>query len=237
MINKKFLSLFGTAAIAASSLVMAASPAQAVNVPIRPAVATVIGVTPIAARTREMVEITVTDIDLSSMPTVEFIHGATTLGAEVLSYSGNASGGDITVLVPDFDWSTIDTSGFTFPMSYVDYTNDLIGSGEIQFDIKVTQGLTNDTLENGFIFAPPVMLGNDFLRAGGCGGEEDDTGIVPMDSIMPWGALAQQVTQINTLANDWHLILPPCVALSVTLLALNFLGDGLRDALDPQSGG
>ncbi len=46
--------------------------------------------------------------------------------------------------------------------------------------------------------------------------------------------LAQQVTQINAIANDWHLVLPPCVALSVTLLALNFVGDGLRDAMDPQ---
>ena len=34
-------------------------------------------------------------------------------------------------------------------------------------------------------------------------------------------------------AYPW-LIIFPGLALSVTLLSLNFLGDGLRDALDPQ---
>jgi ABC-type dipeptide/oligopeptide/nickel transport system permease subunit len=31
-----------------------------------------------------------------------------------------------------------------------------------------------------------------------------------------------------------HYMLFPAIALSVTLLAFNFLGDGLRDAFDPQ---
>jgi oligopeptide transport system permease protein len=30
-----------------------------------------------------------------------------------------------------------------------------------------------------------------------------------------------------------HLLLGPAIALSATVLAYNFLGDGLRDALDP----
>jgi oligopeptide transport system permease protein len=32
----------------------------------------------------------------------------------------------------------------------------------------------------------------------------------------------------------WWLIVFPGLALAVTLLSLNFLGDGLRDALDPK---
>jgi oligopeptide transport system permease protein len=32
----------------------------------------------------------------------------------------------------------------------------------------------------------------------------------------------------------WWLVLFPSLALGATLLALNFLGDGLRDALDPK---
>jgi peptide/nickel transport system permease protein len=32
----------------------------------------------------------------------------------------------------------------------------------------------------------------------------------------------------------WHLILPPAVAIFVTVTALNLVGDGLRDALDPK---
>ncbi|MGA8015307.1 MAG: ABC transporter permease [Candidatus Dormiibacterota bacterium] len=31
-----------------------------------------------------------------------------------------------------------------------------------------------------------------------------------------------------------HIVLPPAIALSVTLLAFNFFGDGLRDAFDPR---
>jgi oligopeptide transport system permease protein len=29
-------------------------------------------------------------------------------------------------------------------------------------------------------------------------------------------------------------VLIPCIALSITMLAFNFIGDGLRDALDPR---
>jgi len=73
---------------------------------------------------------------------------------------------------------------------------------------------------------PQAILQESFLSFLGIG--------VPPD-YPTWGALAQKVTEINLIANDWHLILPPCVALSITLLALNFIGDGLRDAFDPQS--
>ena len=32
----------------------------------------------------------------------------------------------------------------------------------------------------------------------------------------------------------WHLILPPSIAIFITVTALNLVGDGLRDALDPK---
>jgi oligopeptide transport system permease protein len=31
------------------------------------------------------------------------------------------------------------------------------------------------------------------------------------------------------------MVIAPSIALSLTLMAFNFLGDGLRDALDPRS--
>ena len=37
----------------------------------------------------------------------------------------------------------------------------------------------------------------------------------------------------DALADFPHLILIPAALISVTMLAFNFLGDGLRDALDP----
>lgn len=51
-----------------------------------------------------------------------------------------------------------------------------------------------------------------------------------------WGSLAADgVRLLNPIRFDWWLIVFPCLALSLTLLALNFVGDALRDAFDPKS--
>jgi peptide/nickel transport system permease protein/oligopeptide transport system permease protein len=34
--------------------------------------------------------------------------------------------------------------------------------------------------------------------------------------------------------SKWWLLLFPCLLLAITLLALNFVGEGLREALDPK---
>jgi ABC-type dipeptide/oligopeptide/nickel transport system permease subunit len=47
-----------------------------------------------------------------------------------------------------------------------------------------------------------------------------------------WGAMASSGFHAIRLAP--HMILAPALALSLTLMAFNFLGDGLRDALDPR---
>jgi peptide/nickel transport system permease protein/oligopeptide transport system permease protein len=48
-----------------------------------------------------------------------------------------------------------------------------------------------------------------------------------------WGTLmAQGVSQINPIWIYWWVIVFPGGVLVTTLLALNFLGDGLRDAWD-----
>lgn len=39
---------------------------------------------------------------------------------------------------------------------------------------------------------------------------------------------------MNPIYVPWWLIVWPCVGLSVALLCLNFVGDGVRDALDPR---
>jgi oligopeptide transport system permease protein len=50
----------------------------------------------------------------------------------------------------------------------------------------------------------------------------------PMPS---WGIMVAE--GIEALRAYPHAVIAPCAALSLTLLAFNFLGDGLRDALDP----
>lgn len=48
-----------------------------------------------------------------------------------------------------------------------------------------------------------------------------------------WGSLAADgVRALNPIRVDWWLLLFPCAALSMTLLALQFVGDRLRDVMD-----
>ncbi len=47
-----------------------------------------------------------------------------------------------------------------------------------------------------------------------------------------WGSMAAD--GIHSMRIAPHIVLAPAIALSLTLMAFNFLGDGLRDALDPR---
>jgi oligopeptide transport system permease protein len=70
---------------------------------------------------------------------------------------------------------------------------------------------------------PSVMLQESFLSFLGLGVQ------APLAS---WGSLANDGIQ-NIAIFPWQLIFPG-VTMALTLFSLNFLGDGLRDALDPQ---
>jgi oligopeptide transport system permease protein len=71
---------------------------------------------------------------------------------------------------------------------------------------------------------PSVMLTEAFLSFLGLGVQ------APYAS---WGSLASEGI-INVAIFPWQLIFPG-LTMAVTLFSLNFLGDGLRDALDPQT--
>ncbi len=74
---------------------------------------------------------------------------------------------------------------------------------------------------------PAVILDESFLSFLGLGIE---------DPAASWGSLLKDGAQvINPLDSKWWLLLFPAVLMSASLLALNFLGDGLRDAFDPRS--
>jgi peptide/nickel transport system permease protein len=51
--------------------------------------------------------------------------------------------------------------------------------------------------------------------------------------VVSWGVMLQDCLSIQTVAN-YPWLLMPVVLIVVTVLAFNFLGDGLRDAADPQ---
>ncbi|MEO8828209.1 oligopeptide ABC transporter permease [Lapillicoccus sp.] len=49
-----------------------------------------------------------------------------------------------------------------------------------------------------------------------------------------WGGMLQRAQSLTILQGMPWLWLPPGIAIAVTVLAINFVGDGLRDALDPR---
>ena len=52
---------------------------------------------------------------------------------------------------------------------------------------------------------------------------------------LSWGELvAEGVQVVNPIHSYWWLLFWPSALLGITLLSLNFLGDGLRDAVDPR---
>jgi oligopeptide transport system permease protein len=75
---------------------------------------------------------------------------------------------------------------------------------------------------------PTVMLEEAFLSFLGLGVQP------PLAS---WGSLASEgAAAINPVDSMWWLIVFPGALFSITLLALNFVGDGLRDAFDVRGG-
>jgi oligopeptide transport system permease protein len=75
---------------------------------------------------------------------------------------------------------------------------------------------------------PAVIRDESFLSFLGLGIE---------DPAASWGSLLKDGAQvINPIDSKWWLLLFPAGLMSASLLALNFLGDGLRDAFDPRSG-
>jgi len=53
---------------------------------------------------------------------------------------------------------------------------------------------------------------------------------------LSWGQLVSDgVAVVNPVRSYWWLLLWPSIFLGLTLLSLNFIGDGLRDALDPKT--
>ena len=91
----------------------------------------------------------------------------------------------------------------------------------------VARHLVPNTLGPVIVYAtltiPSVMLLEAFLSFLGLGVQ------APLAS---WGSLAADGIQ-NIAIFPWQLLCPG-ITMAVTLFSLNFLGDGLRDALDPQ---
>lgn len=77
------------------------------------------------------------------------------------------------------------------------------------------------------LIIPSAILNESFLSFLGIGIQ------APLPT---WGSLASDglLPALNPNNHRWWMLVFPCIMLAVTLLCLNFVGDGLRDVFDPR---
>jgi len=103
-----------------------------------------------------------------------------------------------------------------------------VGSGHGRTLVKeMLPNLMGTILVCATLTVPLAILSESFLSFLGLG--------VP-PPLASWGTLASDAVEaLNPVRTYWWLLVFPCLALGATLLGLNFVGDGLRDAFDPRS--
>jgi len=95
------------------------------------------------------------------------------------------------------------------------------------FRRHISPNIAGPVIVYGSLIVPQAVLQEAFLSFLGVGVQQ------PTPSL---GRLAADgVEAVNSFVSFWWLLFYPCVALVSILLALNFVGDALRDAYDPQS--
>ena len=103
-----------------------------------------------------------------------------------------------------------------------------MGAGHARIVLhEVLPNLMGTILVCATLTVPLAILQESFLSFLGLGVPP------PMAS---WGTLASEAIEaFNPVRTYWWLLLFPCLFLAATLMGLNFVGDGLRDAFDPRS--
>lgn len=95
-----------------------------------------------------------------------------------------------------------------------------------QFTRHLLPNLLGPIIVYATLTVPQAILQESFLSFLGIGVKP------PLPS---WGNLAADgLGELNTYKSRWWLLVFPCVLLGTTLLALNFVGEGLREAFDPK---
>ena len=97
-----------------------------------------------------------------------------------------------------------------------------------QFTAHLLPNLVGPIAVYAALAVPAAILSESFLSFLGIGVRE------PLPS---WGNLAADgLGELNTVDSRWWLLVAPCLAIALTLVSLNFLGDELRERFDPMRG-
>ena len=135
----------------------------------------------------------------------------------------------ITIIVSLFGWTGLarEVRGRFFALRGEDFVTaaKLDGSSERRVIFRhILPSLTTHILAVVTLALPTMIVDETALSFLGLGLKAP---------IVSWGVLLQEAQNIRTIANaPWQLIWP-AGAVVITVLAYNFLGDGMRDAADP----
>ena len=102
---------------------------------------------------------------------------------------------------------------------------ELLGASDSRILLRhVLPNVLGVVVVYGTLMVPSVIILESFLSFLGLG------------VALSWGQLVSDgIAVVNPIRSYWWLLLWPSAFLGATLLSLNFLGDGLRDALDPKA--
>lgn len=101
---------------------------------------------------------------------------------------------------------------------------ELLGASDLRLLLRhVLPNVVGVIVVYATLMVPSVIILESFLSFLGLG------------VALSWGQLVSDgVAVVNPIRSYWWLLAWPSAFLGVTLLSLNFVGDGLRDALDPK---
>jgi oligopeptide transport system permease protein len=102
---------------------------------------------------------------------------------------------------------------------------ELLGASDLRILVRhVLPNVVGVIVVYATLMVPSVIILESFLSFLGLG------------VALSWGQLVSDgVAVVNPVRSYWWLLVWPSAFLGVTLLSLNFIGDGLRDALDPKA--
>ncbi len=102
---------------------------------------------------------------------------------------------------------------------------ELIGASDARILLRhVLPNVLGIVVVYGTLMVPSVIILESFLSFLGLG------------VALSWGQLvADGIAVVNPIRSYWWILVWPSLFLGATLLSLNFVGDGLRDALDPKA--
>lgn len=164
---------------------------------------------------------------ISSMPTIPLWLG---LAAAIpLTWSPLTVYFLITLIVSLFGWTGLarEVRGRFFALRGEDFVTaaKLDGSSERRVIFRhILPSLTSHILAVLTLALPTMIVAETALSFLGIGLKAP---------VVSWGVLLQEAQNVRTIATAPWLLLWPGGAVVLTVLAYNFLGDGLRDAADP----